>query len=82
MAGYSLCSTYGQAQKHWLEGHIGQQLHLETVKEIIGIISLQLILYFSLESHLHRGDEGVKGVHSFMSDSENSCPKPHLSKLW
>lgn len=36
MAGYSLCSTSGQAQKHWLKGHTGQQLLLETVKEAIG----------------------------------------------
>lgn len=85
MAGYSRCSTSGQAQKHWLEGHTGQQLHSETVKKVIGTYLFtvnSVISYFSLESHLHRGDEGVKGVHSFMSDNENSCPKPHLSKHW
>lgn len=68
MAGYSLCSTSGQAQKRWLEGHTGQQLHLETLKEIIGTYCFtvnSMVLYFSLESHHHRGDEGVKGVHSF-----------------
>lgn len=38
-------------------------------------------LYFSLESHLHKDDEGdERRVYSFMSDNETSFPMPHLTK--
>lgn len=60
MAGCSLCSTSGQAQKHWLKGHTGQQLHLETVKEVIGTYLFALIQWFSIFLRSHTSTEVMR----------------------